>query len=263
MADWDFPNAATPPGSGPYYVVRFSPAPQRDRLAQLFAWRAELTHILAQAKDPGVARIKLDWWRDELARARGGTARHPLAVALAPLLQEYSNLQLWHGMLDATAADVRLQQPADHAAFAAHCDRLGGALGELLVGTPGACAEEVAAARRCGAYHEGVTRLRDLALHLRRQHCPVPRELLQAAGLGRLERAAPDRLAASLERALAPLAEAVTTAAGPATERIGPARRLAAQAHRLHDAMRQRRYPVLAEQVELSPLGYLWSAWRA
>ncbi|MFM1891346.1 MAG: hypothetical protein RLZ44_423, partial [Pseudomonadota bacterium] len=164
MSEWDFPNAATPAGSGPYYVVRFSPPAQQARLARLFAWRAELAHIVDQANDPGVARLKLDWWRDELQRARAGTARHPLAMALAPLLRDLPPSDAWWEMLDAAEQDLQCRVPDDLQAFTAQCDRLGGALGALLASALGGAPDDLPAARQLGLYHEAVTRLRDLHL---------------------------------------------------------------------------------------------------
>lgn len=43
----------------------------------------QLEEILHGASDPGVGRIKLQWWREEIERAFRGEARHPTAVVLA------------------------------------------------------------------------------------------------------------------------------------------------------------------------------------
>jgi phytoene synthase len=87
--EWRFPNKATPVGSSAYYSVRFSAATLRDPLALLFAWRGEMRAVAERCSDPGVARLKLQWWRDELGRAAGGTSRHPLLRSLAPILQRH------------------------------------------------------------------------------------------------------------------------------------------------------------------------------
>jgi phytoene synthase len=267
MSEWDFPNAATPAGSGPYYVVRFSPPAQQARLARLFAWRAELAHIVDQANDPGVARLKLDWWRDELQRARAGTARHPLAMALTPLLRDLPPSDAWWEMLDAAEQDLQCRVPDDLQAFTAQCDRLGGALGALLAGALGGAPDDLPAARQLGLYHEAVTRLRDLHLLVQRRHCPLPRQLLEACGLSPedLHRAAAAPLHQALELTLGPLADQAAAAARVARRipALGPARRLAAQADALHRALRRRGYPVLAARIELTPLRLLWRAWRA
>ena len=78
LDEWRFPNRATPLGSSAYYSLRFAPKELRDDLAALLAWRHEVTAILEVVSDPGVARLKLQWWRDELERTFAGEARHPL-----------------------------------------------------------------------------------------------------------------------------------------------------------------------------------------
>lgn len=268
MSEWNFPNAATPEGSGPYYVVRFAPRAQRDRLARVFAWHAELMHIVERANDPGVARVKVHWWREELQRCRDDTPRHPLAQALTPLLQELDDLQPWFDMLDATEADVRRLQPADAAEFADRCDRSGGALAELLACTLGALdAQERQTARRLGGYYAAANRLRDLGPHLGRRYNPAPRQSLEKAQLhtAGLHEAEPARLAAALDEALTPFADRIG-ALPPASSRLralAPARRLAAQAGALHRELRRRGFPVLRQRVELTPLRLLWLSWRA
>ena len=61
-SEWDFPNSATQPGSAAYYVVRFSHPEQQPALARWFVWFDHIDRIAAKASDPGVARLKLDWW---------------------------------------------------------------------------------------------------------------------------------------------------------------------------------------------------------
>ncbi len=261
-----FPNAATPAGSEPYYTVRFAPPQRRDALARRFAWWQELVHIADRATDPGVARLKLDWWREELARARAGSPRHPLAEALAPDLDAAADLSPWLGMLDGAEARILKQQPADAEAFARACALSGGNLGELLAraiaDTP---AGDVDFARRLGTYAEAVWRVRDLAHHLARQWCPLPADLLREARL------TPDRLhetrhaaalADALDRVLAPLRVPRPQLRAARDRPAATAARFAAQAAALHRALARRRYPVLHERVELTPLRRLWAAWR-
>jgi phytoene/squalene synthetase len=61
-----------------------------DALAALFAWRHEVGRVLDDVSDPGVARLKLDWWRDEIRRGIDGAPRHPLSHALAPALDAHA-----------------------------------------------------------------------------------------------------------------------------------------------------------------------------
>lgn len=76
---------AAPPGSSLYYACRFHGATTRRGLYALFALYHELLDSFLAASDPGVARIRQEWWREELARLRDGRPRHPVTVELQAL----------------------------------------------------------------------------------------------------------------------------------------------------------------------------------
>lgn len=65
-------------GSTLYYVSRFLPLQYKDAVLLLHAIHKEITSIPLSCSDPGVARIKLEWWRDECERISHHAARHPL-----------------------------------------------------------------------------------------------------------------------------------------------------------------------------------------
>ncbi len=133
-----FPNNATPPGSAAYYCIRFGTRQSRPELALLFAWRAEIRRIQEHTRDPGVARLKLDWWRREVEASRQGQARHPLAQALTtPMQLQQLPLQPFLQLLDAAETDVLAQPIAEDEELWAHCRQAGGAFAELLTRVAG------------------------------------------------------------------------------------------------------------------------------
>jgi phytoene synthase len=73
------------PGSDLYYATVLLPPALKLRIAALEALKHTLAKIPLEASDPGIARIKLAWWREELGRLRAGQARHPLAQTLLRL----------------------------------------------------------------------------------------------------------------------------------------------------------------------------------
>lgn len=79
---------AAPEGSNLYYACLYQSPETRQRLYALFALYHELMEGLLMASDPGISRIKLEWWREELDRLERGEPRHPVTQALQPLLEQ-------------------------------------------------------------------------------------------------------------------------------------------------------------------------------
>ncbi len=250
-AEWRFPNRATPVGSPPYYAVRFSPDALRERSAGLLAWFDLVEQVAERPVDPGVARLKLDWWRQEVSNLPRGEVRHPLATrlheeglgadAVAPMLR----------ILE--ALDRRLRSPTivDLAEFAADCRQT---QGELFVVLAVAQSDGAFDARGCieaGAYWAAVERVRLAAQ--RPQRLPPP---LQPQSIGRLDRA---QRVARLDGLLNGFPDDTPPARRPIPD---VARRLTALAAAMHKKLRDRGYPVAEALIERAPLANLWTAWR-
>lgn len=269
-SEFDFPNAATPPGSAAYYVVRFAPVEQQNDLARMYAWRSELRHVIERANDPGVARLKLDWWRDELERGAAGEARHPLAQALSEVLRAMPDLGPFEQMLEVAELEIRRMQPQTNDELIDRLARFGGAFAELSLKLPGNSAIETPIrerARRLGTFAAAVQMLRDLYPSVRRAFCPLPlavmaRHELEAGRLGEPEQQPRlRRYSRELIGSLDILPDLHDRFAGAARELL-PARRSAALAFALNRKLARRDYPIMRERVELSPIENLWTAWR-
>lgn len=79
---------AAPPGSTNYYSTLFHPPREKRGLLSLLALYTELNDTLRECQDPGVARIKFQWWREELQRLEKGEARHPVSREIELLNRE-------------------------------------------------------------------------------------------------------------------------------------------------------------------------------
>ncbi len=266
--EWRYPNRATPPGSSLYYAVRFAPGELRDMLAALAAWRHAVHTILDDISDPGVARLKLDWWRDEITRTLTGAPRHPLSHLLAaqlhrPALADGLPAAPFLAIADAVERDLRRQWPADRVALRTADAHDLGALFELLARAHGERDDAtLAAARDTGAWCAGVRRLRDAGLLLRRDRTVVPKAALTAAGLSQEELASAeqrDRLPGLLAT------EAIALAETPPAAALGLPRALRIQ-QRTHaallDELRRSDLAVLDQRIGLTPLRKLWIALR-
>lgn len=259
MDDYGFPGPAVPVGSSTYYVIRFAGTEQQPALLALFGWRRELIRIANDMSEAGLARIKLQWWREELERAAAGTAQHPLARRLGDAMRDRGlPLAPLDAMAEATDEDLRGETPWSREDLLAHCARGGGSFGELLARAGGASPD---AGRELGTAARLAEILRDLGGDLRRERCRLPRAELQAAGL------MPDRdglrdpaQAEALRRllgGLAPLARVDRRRAE------GPAGRWYALRRALLDELARSGFDVLDGKTSITPLRKLWVAWRA
>lgn len=265
-AEWRFPNRATPPGSAAYYSIRLAPFASRDDLAALFGWRGEVRRILAEVRDPGVARLKLDWWRDELQRTLAQVPRHPLSQVLAPVIVSHQlPADPFLDMAGQVEATLRAQHSPDEPAWVAAAEADLGALFELLARCQGVvAAPALTAARRCGGWCARVRWLRDGGLLLRRGHPVLPLSRLQAAGLSAAALTDPAGRH-QLPALLVPLAAVLAAGRPAAADLAGLPRMLHVQV-RIHvgllEELRRSRLEVVDQRIGLTPLRKLWLAWR-
>jgi phytoene synthase len=250
QAEWLFPNRATPPGSSAYYSCRLSPPRLRDALALLHAWAAEMRRLPQRCSDPGVARLKLAWWREELGRACAGTAQHPLARALGEVMGRHGLPAIpFLEMIDTAELQVLRDPPADLAALDRRGEETLGALFELLARCQGVTAQPLLGQlRQLGAYCSQVYLVRDYGALVRQGHSPLPVQLRPSGDpSGALERLSGHARAGLATPPGTPTAVAVRAAI------------LAA----LLDELARSGFAVLNRRIGLTPLHKLWIGWRA
>jgi phytoene synthase len=211
----------------------------------LIGWYAKLLAVADRPTDPGVARLKLDWWRNELEQGLGGgSARHPLMQALLTHGLDDRAAAPMHGIIDVTEAMIRRPTAGDLDDFAARCRASGGGLFRLLCAPLEPSAYNAARCDALGGYHAAVERL------CGRLGPGLPPELTEdAPGL-------PDAGEAALQR----LAGATTVARDG--ELPETARRLLAVANGLHRKLARQGFRTNGRVVDRPPIAHLWTAWR-
>lgn len=260
LDEWRYPNPATALGSSLYYSIRFAPQPLRDPLAALAGWRRQVHAVLDEVSDPGVARLKLDWWRDEARRTLAGEPRHPLSHLLAPSAAAHGlSDAAFIGIVDRVEAELRRQRPADAGALRAQDRTDQGALFELMARCHGQSdAATLAAARETGAWCAAVRRLRDAGLLLRRGRTLLPMDRLDAVGLG------PESLADPAQRQRLPelLAPTATELVETRPEAGRPLPRTLRIQQSIHAALlgelHRAGLDVADQRIGLTPLRKLW-----
>lgn len=70
-------------GSSFYYSFLFLPPAQRKAITALYAFCREVDDIVDECREPHIARVKLQWWRDSLRATFAGDPQHPVQQALA------------------------------------------------------------------------------------------------------------------------------------------------------------------------------------
>jgi phytoene synthase len=257
------------PGSAAYYSLLFSPPAAQPALTALHALARELDDVADECTDTGVARAKLGWWQEELARAFDNRPRHPVTRVLAPALSRHPVARAALAeLVEAAAARLPPVRFPDFDALHADCRRAGGALAELdavLLGAPAP-----AEARALGTALELAERLNDLGLHLRRDRLPLPLADLTRFGVreselrsGHASDAIGALLAFEAERAAHLLRATLAALPDNVRRPLQPARTRAHLALARLALARRRGYPLLARRLMLTPLRGLWIAWRA
>jgi phytoene synthase len=259
------------PGGSYYYSTLFLPPERKSALHGLFALRAEIGEIPRSCSDPGVARIKLQWWRDELARACAGEPRHPVTTHLRPFLQTHAlERQDFLAIIEATERELNHPRYAAFADLEAQALALGGALWALSCRVCGfEDPQTPQAVRELGGAIELAARLQDLRDEARRGHVPLPAQELAERGISLSDLTLkPD--SAPVRELLAAHVERIRVRLDAATRRI-PRRDQRRQVNALIMARLQLATleeiqrdgcRLLTHSVTLTPLRKLWIAWR-
>lgn len=121
-------------GSSFYYSFLFLPPPQRQAIIALYAFCREVDDVVDECNDINVARIKLQWWREEVGRIFDGTSRHPVGQALHGPTTTY-NLPQEHFLeiIDGMEMDLDHQGYASFKELALYCHRVASIVGLMSV----------------------------------------------------------------------------------------------------------------------------------
>ncbi|MFO1396967.1 MAG: presqualene diphosphate synthase HpnD [Burkholderiales bacterium] len=258
-------------GSSFYYSFLFLPPPQRRAITALYAFCREVDDVVDEVSDPGVARTKLAWWRQEIARAFDGSAQHPVAQALTPVVREYA-LPLAHfeTVIDGMAMDLEQVRYVDFAALELYCHRVAGVVGLMSAEIFGYTDPATRGyARDLGIAFQLTNICRDVGEDARRGRIYLPQEDLARFGVApssllRAEAGDGFRalMAFEVERAQAWYAKAFDQlpAADRKAQRAGLV--MAAIYRRLLAEIARDGYQVLDRRTSLTPLRKLWIAWK-
>jgi phytoene synthase len=264
-------NKAANSGSSFYYSFLFLPPEKRRAITALYAFCREVDDVVDECHDPGVARVKLAWWREEIERMFAGEPQHPVGQALAPAVREFSLAQeYFQEIIDGMEMDLEPVRYASFKDLALYCYRVASAVGLLSAEIFGyQDRHTLKYAHDLGIAFQLTNILRDVGEDARRGRIYLPEDEMAAHGvtvddLRKGELTAPLRalLAFQAQRARQYYQQAFAKL--PEQDRFAQRSGLimAAVYLTLLDRIESEGYPVLTRRVRLSPWRKLWIAWR-
>ena len=119
-------------GSNFYYSFLFLPKAKREAITALYAFCREVDDVVDECKEIFIARIKLDWWRNEIHGLYKGKPQHPVSKALAEVIHTY-HLDQEHfiEIIDGMEMDLNQNRYADFKQLQLYCYRVASVVGLL------------------------------------------------------------------------------------------------------------------------------------
>jgi len=258
-------------GSSFYYSFMFLPPERRRAITAVYAYCREVDDIVDECSDTAIARTKLAWWRDELARLYAGNPQHPVARALQPCLEPFDlRRELMLEIIDGMEMDLTQNRYLDFKALELYCYRVAGAVGLLAARIFGHTdPRTLDYARDLGTAFQLTNIVRDVGEDARKNRIYLPLDELARFGVGvpqildakyddkfvRLMEFQAERAERYYDQAFAQL---------PAVDRAAqrPGLIMAAIYRTLLAEIRNDRYQVLDRRTALTPIRKLWIAGR-
>ena len=258
-------------GSSFYYSFLFLPPERRRAITALYAFCREVDDVVDECSEVDLARTKLAWWRKEIAASFDGSARHPVAQALIPVVRDFDlPLRHFHDVIDGMEMDLQYNRYPDFPTLQTYCYRVAGVVGLMAAGIFGY--REPATrqyAELLGTAFQLTNIIRDVGEDARRNRIYLPLDELERFGvsagdIARLQETEGFRplMAFQIERAREYYRRAF--AALPQSDRKAQRAGLvmAAIYRTTLDEIEAGGCRVLSGRTSLTPIRKLWIAWR-
>lgn len=258
-------------GSSFYYSFLFLPPERRRAITALYAFCREVDDTVDECTDQSIARIKLAWWRTELANMYAGAPTHPVTLALQPHLAVY-NLQETHmqAIVDGMEMDLDQTRYLDYTAMKRYCWHVASVVGILSASIFGVTnPKTLEYAEQLGLAFQLTNIIRDVGEDARKGRIYLPVNELQQFGV-----TAADLLNArhsdkfenlmrfQTERAQKVYDEAFALLPKEDRRAQRPGLMMAAIYRTVLDEIERDKFHVLNQRISLTPLRKLWLAWK-
>jgi phytoene synthase len=260
-------------GSSFYYSFLFLPPERRRAITALYAFCREVDDTVDDASDGSLARIKLAWWRSEVANMylEGGAPTHPVMLALRPHLAVY-DLKQEHllAIIDGMEMDLDQSRYLDYPGLRKYCWHVAGVVGILSASIFGVTdPRTLDYAEKLGLAFQLTNIIRDVGEDARKGRIYLPMNELQQHGV-----TAADLLNArhsekfealmkfQTDRARACYDEAMALLPRQDRRAQRPGLMMAAIYRTVLDEIERDGFHVLRQRISLTPLRKLWLAWK-
>ena len=258
-------------GSSFYYSFLFLPEEKRRAITALYAFCREVDDVVDDCSDVGVARMKLSWWRDEVAAMYRGEPHHPVTRALAALLPHFNLAEeRLKEIITGMEMDLDQNRYSDFEALRLYCHRVASVVGLLsaeIFGYQNPQTLEYAA--HLGMAFQLTNIIRDVGEDARRDRIYLPSDELARYGVAVADIAQAREtenfrrlMEFQIERALGYYRAAFAKLAPEDRETQRAGIIMAAIYHALLEEIRAEGCHVLTQRTSLTPVRKLWIAWK-
>ena len=258
-------------GSSFYYSFMFLTPERRRAITALYAYCREVDDVVDECTDPGVARTKLAWWRDEVTRLYAGKPQHPVTQALADVVKPYDITEDQLVMvIEGMAMDLEYNRYPDFATLQTYCHRVAGVVGLMSARIFGYTdPQTLDYAADLGLAFQLTNIIRDVGEDAQRNRVYLPLDELARAGIDATQivhrqdsDAFRQLIMLQVDRALSIYEQAYAKL--PVADRKPqlPGLIMAAIYRTLLEEIRDDGCRVLTHRTSLTPLRKLWIAWR-
>lgn len=262
-------------GSSFYYSFLYLPSEKRRAITALYAFCREVDDIVDECTEVSVARMKLAWWRQEIASifSTGGenSPSHPVTKALVEVVKtiNLSASQL-NEIIDGMEMDLDYNRYADFSTLKLYCHHVAGVVGQLSAEIFGyQDRKTLEYAHSLGLAFQLTNIIRDVGEDARRDRIYLPQDELDSFGVSKEDilysRESENfrrLIEFQIERAEAYYIQAF--AALPPVDRKNqrPGFIMAAIYRTLLEEIKGDGCQVLRQRISLTPIRKLWIGWK-
>ncbi len=262
-------------GSSFYYSFLYLPPEKRRAITALYAFCREVDDVVDECAEASVARMKLAWWRQEIASVfsagHGNEPSHPVAKALVAVIK---TINLPAGQLneiiDGMEMDLDYNHYTDFSTLKLYCHHVAGVVGQLSAEIFGYHDRKTLEyAHNLGLAFQLTNIIRDVGEDARRDRIYLPQDELAHFGVSRediLHSRESDNfrrlMEFQIERAETYYVQAFAVLPAEDRKNQRPGLIMAAIYRALLKEIKDDGCQVLQQRVSLTPIRKLWIGWK-